>query len=109
MCKLNSKNCNKLLITFFSIILILVFSCGTKKPELIKIKIGYVPIVGDLPVFVAQEKGFFIDAGFDVELVEFHSGNEAMNAVLTNRTVMEGTLGYSTLFSVWEKGTFVGN
>jgi NitT/TauT family transport system substrate-binding protein len=82
---------------------ILFVACNGQKSELTKIKIGYLPIVGDLPIFVAYEKNFFKDEGFDVELVEFHSGNEAMNAVITNKITIEATIGYSTIFTVWEK------
>lgn len=41
-----------------------------------KVKIGYLPIAAGLPLFVAVERGFFTEAGFDVELARFASSND---------------------------------
>jgi NitT/TauT family transport system substrate-binding protein len=96
---------NKVFIFFLTALALLAFfqACHKKEASLINVNVGYVPIVGDLPIFVAMEKGFFLQEGLAVNLVEFASGNAAMDALLTNRTVMQATIGSSTLFSIEEK------
>ena len=67
------------------------------------IRIGYLPIVGDLPVFLANERGFFSAEGLQVRLVELRSGNEAANALLAGQTDVQATLGVTTLLPLAEK------
>ncbi len=40
------------------------------------VKVGYLAIAAALPIFVAEEEGFFAAHGINVELVEFQSSNE---------------------------------
>lgn len=44
-------------------------------PDLGKLQVGYIPIIGYAPVFVAVEKGYFAEQGLDVELQSFNSGS----------------------------------
>lgn len=86
-----------------SVLLVCLFLSGCESREEKTYKFGYLPIIGDLPVMVAADKGFFKREGLKVELVEFGSGNDAMNAILTGRIIGEATIGYSTLFAVEAK------
>jgi NitT/TauT family transport system substrate-binding protein len=43
--------------------------------ELETIKVGYIPILGFAPYFVAQEKGYFEEQGLNVEMELFRSGD----------------------------------
>lgn len=54
-----------------------------------KIRIGYWPHAGGLPLYVAVEKGYFKDAGLDVEAVQFASTTQIAEAILAKR--LEGT------------------
>ena len=38
------------------------------------IKVGYIPILGFAPFFVANDKGYFADEGLEVEMESFRSG-----------------------------------
>ena len=67
------------------------------------VRIGYLPIAGDLHVFVAQEFSYFREQGLEVELVELASGNEAVAALLSGKTDMQATLGVTTLLPLLEK------
>ncbi len=67
------------------------------------VRIGYLPIVGDLPVFVAQEFGYFKNEGLSIELIEFSSGNEATAALISGNTQVQSTLGVTTLLPLLEK------
>ena len=45
------------------------------------IKLGYIPNANSLPFFTAAQKGYFKDAGLNVELVEFPSSTLMVDAV----------------------------
>lgn len=69
-------------------------SCSKKinEPETISLKIGYLPIAAELPLYVAIEQGYFKEAGFEFELVKFTSSNELGNAASAGKIdLMAGT------------------
>jgi NitT/TauT family transport system substrate-binding protein len=70
------------------LLIILSLSCsgGTKTeklPDIGTIHIGYLPILPSAPFFIAQEKGYFIDQGLDVELESFNSASFQMPLLAT--------------------------
>jgi NitT/TauT family transport system substrate-binding protein len=50
-----------------------------------KIRIGFWPIASGLPFYVALEKGYFKEAGLDVEPQKFASAQQVMEAMLSGR------------------------
>jgi NitT/TauT family transport system substrate-binding protein len=50
-----------------------------------KIRIGYWPIAAGLPFYSAIEKGYFKEAGLDVEALRFAGAQQVMEAVLSDR------------------------
>jgi NitT/TauT family transport system substrate-binding protein len=56
----------------FMLFVVLFFSTHAFAKE--KIKIGWVYAMANAPVVIAKEKGFFDEAGVDVEIVSFTSG-----------------------------------
>jgi NitT/TauT family transport system substrate-binding protein len=50
-----------------------------------KMRIGYLPIAAELPLFVAIEKGYFKEAGIEVELVRLASSNDVGNAATSDQ------------------------
>ena len=50
-----------------------------------KIRIGYWPIAAGLPFYAAVERGFFKEAGLDVEPLKFAGAQQVMEAVLAGR------------------------
>ena len=52
-----------------------------------KIRIGYWPIAAGLPFYAALEKGYFKEAGLDVEGVKFASAAQIMEAMTVAPTV----------------------
>lgn len=54
-----------------------------------KIRIGYWPVASGLPFFAAVDKGFFKQAGLDVEAVRFASPQQVAEAMLAGR--LEGS------------------
>ncbi|MFT3803565.1 MAG: ABC transporter substrate-binding protein [Burkholderiaceae bacterium] len=50
-----------------------------------RIRIGYWPVAAGLPFFAAVEKGFFKEAGLDVEPLKFAGAQQVMEAMLSGR------------------------
>ena len=50
-----------------------------------KIRIGFWPIASGLPFYVAMEKGYFKEAGLNVEALKFASAQQVMEAMLSGR------------------------
>jgi NitT/TauT family transport system substrate-binding protein len=51
-----------------------------------KIRIGYWPVAAGLPFFSAIEKGYFKEAGLDVEPLKFAGAQQVMEAMLSGRS-----------------------
>ncbi len=51
----------------------------------VKIRIGYWPIAAGLPFYAAIEKGYFKEAGLDVEPIKFAGAQQVMEAMLSGR------------------------
>lgn len=70
-----------------------------------KISIGFWPVASGLPLFVADKKGYFKDAGLTVEAVKFASPNQVAEALIAGRLqgtgngVASGVLGLSEITS----------
>ena len=50
-----------------------------------KIRIGFWPVAAGLPFFTALEKGYFKEAGLDVEPLKFAGAQQVMEAMLSGR------------------------
>jgi len=50
-----------------------------------KIRIGFWPVAAGLPFFAAIEKGYFKEAGLDVEPLKFAGAQQVMEAMLSGR------------------------
>jgi NitT/TauT family transport system substrate-binding protein len=50
-----------------------------------KIRIGFWPVAAGLPFFAAVEKGYFKEAGLDVEPLKFAGAQQIMEAMLSGR------------------------
>ena len=51
-----------------------------------KIRIGYWPVAAGLPFFVAIDKGYFKEAGLEVEALKFAGAQQVMEAMLSGRS-----------------------
>ncbi|MGK2898691.1 MAG: ABC transporter substrate-binding protein [Burkholderiaceae bacterium] len=51
-----------------------------------KIRVGYWPVAAGLPFFAAIEKGYFKEAGVDVEPLKFAGAQQVMEAMLSGRS-----------------------
>ncbi|PLP98423.1 ABC transporter substrate-binding protein [Cupriavidus pauculus] len=51
-----------------------------------KIRVGFWPVASGLPFYAAVEKGYFKEAGLDVEVQKFASAQQVMEAMLAGRS-----------------------
>lgn len=78
-------------------------SSGGKAPG--KISVGFWPVASGLPLFLAVKKGYFKDAGLDVEAEKFASPNQVAEALIAGRLqgtgngVASGALGLAEITS----------
>ena len=83
------------LLLFATLLAFLLTGCMQQqkadKQEQVKIKLGILPIVDALPLIVAEEKGYFKQAGVEVELVTFPSAVERDSALQAK--AIDGSLG----------------
>ena len=87
------------LIIIFGVFL--VFSPKQEETQGIEnIKIGYLPITASLPLFVAQEKGYFLEEGINAELIKFETSNNIIEALVAEKLDLTSSVAYSTLFPV---------
>ena len=63
------------------------------KLETTKVKIANLPVVQGLPLYLAIEKGYFKDAGLEVELVKFEAPNQIIDALLQGQVDMTSPSG----------------
>ena len=76
------------LIIVVGVIIYIVWSnksFETNGNKIKEIKIGYQEIALYRHIFTAQEKGYFEDEGLNVQLISFASGNQMMEAFLSNQ------------------------
>lgn len=64
---------------------------GQTGAEQARIRLGMLPIIDNLPFWVAQEKGYFQAAGLDVELIPFPSAVERDSAFTAHK--IDGAVG----------------
>ncbi len=103
-----NKHCHLWIIVALALVFVAGACAGPTKeaplPEIGPIKVGYLPIIGYAPVFVAKEKGYFEEQGLEVELESF-SGGHAMIAPLSTGELGAAGVGVETgIFNAIEQG-----
>ena len=64
-----------------------VFGAGPLRAQgMPKVRIGYWPVAAGLPFFAAVEKGYFKEAGLEVEALKFAGAQQVMEAMLAGRS-----------------------
>ncbi|MEK6953009.1 MAG: ABC transporter substrate-binding protein [Nanoarchaeota archaeon] len=54
----------------------------TSKEKTRNVKIGYLPIMASLPLYVAQENNYFTEQGIQIETVQLQSSNQLVDALV---------------------------
>ena len=82
----------KIMVLALIIVTGLIAGCaGQKEEQAATVKFGVLPIIDNLPFWVAQEKGYFEDEGVQVDLIPFDSAMERDSAISANQ--IDGALG----------------
>src|SRR3972149_6088269 len=55
---------------------LLLAACGAAKPEPVTLRIGVLPILDALPMYVAEAEGYYAEQGVEVEFVPVASAAE---------------------------------
>ncbi len=82
------------IVLFIAIIILITTACkGTEQPEtleLLKLKISVLPIIDTLPLYVAQQEGYFSEHNLEVELIPVASAPESAQMVASRQ--VDGTI-----------------
>jgi ABC-type nitrate/sulfonate/bicarbonate transport system substrate-binding protein len=72
-----------IVFSVFSLLIFFLPACSKKQPEeKPTVRMGYLNIVASLPLFVAEEKGFFKDEGIQYEATAIATSNQLVDAVV---------------------------
>lgn len=88
----------KLFLLGLVFILTIMFSLPAWGQAKEVVKVAYVPVMHFAPLYVAKERGFFDEAGLDVEMTKVKSGTACM-AFLTEDKVQVGAI--AVVASAW--------
>lgn len=85
----------------FALVLGSVLSAHAQAPT---IRVGYLPIFTQLPLFTAVEKGYFKEGGLNVELKSFAGGAPLLEALAGGSIDIAGAANVISLFQAREQG-----
>ena len=91
-------------ITLALIFMISVFLyLDSEVEEQMQMQVGYLPVLVNLPLFVALEENYFSDYNLEVEAVEAKSPNHIVEGIIAGHLDGAGILAYPILFASEEK------
>ena len=73
---------------------------GNRESEIYQIRIGYLGLTANLPLFVALENGYFDEVGLDIKTVRFETSNQMVDALVTGRIDVETAASSSVVVTV---------
>lgn len=76
---------------------------GQDTQEPLSMRVGYLPLLVNLPLFTALENGYFDKYGLTVEAVEAQSPNHIVEGIISGSLDGAGVLAYPILFAAEEK------
>src|SRR5690242_3254924 len=88
-----------------AVLLAMATGGGTRAEELLKAKVGVLRLSSSAPVFIAQDKGYFGEAGLDIEL-KFFDAAQPIAVATTSGDVDFGVTAFTAgLYNLAGKGT----
>lgn len=82
---------------------------SSQSKETTQVKIANLAVVQGLPVYLAIEKGYFKDAGLDVQLIKFDAPNQIIDAIMNGQVDMtspSGAMGIAGIAESKNPGKF---
>jgi NitT/TauT family transport system substrate-binding protein len=90
---------------------ILISACvsqpQTKVPEMTTVKVAYLPLISNAPLFIAKEEGYFAQEGINVEFEKFQSGAATLPALINGDIAVSGGALSPGLFNAIAKDAHV--
>jgi len=62
-----------------------LFAATQATGETIKVRMGMTPLLHGLPMYLAIEKGYFTEAGIELELTKYEAPNQLIDAVMQDK------------------------
>lgn len=72
---------------------VLIAACSTQAPqttELTTVRVAYLPLISNGPLFIAEEEGYFARQGIDVEFEKFQNTAAALPLLIDGEIVASG-------------------
>jgi NitT/TauT family transport system substrate-binding protein len=79
----------------------------TKEPEMTPVKVAYLPLISNAPLFIAKEEGYFAQQGITIEFEKFQSGAAALPALINGDIAVSGGALSPGLFNAIAKDAHV--
>lgn len=76
-------------------------------PSLTTVRVGYVPLVSNAPLFIAKEEGYFARQGIDVEFIKLQSGAAMIPPLVNGDIAVGGGAVSAALINAISKGAQV--
>lgn len=76
-------------------------------PSLTAVKVGYLPLVSNAPLYIAEEEGYFARQGIKLELVKFQNGAATIPALVNGDIAAGGATISPALVNVITQGSHV--
>lgn len=80
---------------------------GPAAPALTTVKVGYLPVVSNGPLYLANEEGYFTRQGITLELVKFQNGAATIPALVSGDIAAGGATVSPALINALGKGAHV--
>ena len=75
-----------------------------KVPEMTTVKVAYLPLISNAPLFIAKDEGYFTQQGINVEFEKFQSGAATLPALVNGDIAVSGGALSPGLFNAIAKG-----
>ncbi len=72
----------------------------TEKTQLTTVRMGSLPVIHALPVYLAIEKGYFKDAGIDLQFVKLESPTQIIDGIMQDKFDFTSTSGAAGISAV---------
>jgi len=89
---------------------VLISACISQTPqtpESTTVKVAYIPLISNGPLFIAQEEGYFARQGITVEFEKFQSGGAAFPALINGDIAASGGAISPGLYNAIARGAHV--
>jgi NitT/TauT family transport system substrate-binding protein len=80
---------------------------AAKEPEMTTVKVAYLPLISNAPLFIAKDEGYFARQGINVEFEKFQSGAATLPALINGDIAVSGGALSPGLFNAIAKDAHV--